>query len=295
MALFAHPAREAEHGPALLNQGLLPADAECVARPLFPGPGLVRRTGFRRHEGNQPDELFAAWLLVPDSKRNEMDTEFRVIFELSCEKGFAAIRDEARWHFIDQQKDSAAYTAFVEKLAALSNHFERAMLTFLDHNTFWKGASLFYHADTLPYWRKRKNLLHVAAAVDHASLRQLEGLTLAEARKALGRLKLERERGFDPQLEKKQARAEARRQREAEKLARYTVEKMVEHYIAERLSKQKRGDEGARLLRRELLPGLGDRPAPAVPAVDLRSDAARPIVSEAATARQRVPDRLAAR
>ena len=68
--------------------------------------------------------------------------------------------------------------------------------------------------------------------------------TLAEARKALGRLKLERERGFDPQLEKRQICAEARRQREAEKLARSTVEKLVEDYIAECLSKLKRGDEG---------------------------------------------------
>ncbi len=142
----------------------------------FQARGLFGELDFAAMKETQPDELFAAWLLVPDGKRNEMDTEFRVIFELSCEKGFAAIRDEAHWHYIDQQKDPAAYTAFVEKLAALSNHFERAMLTFLDHNTFWKGASLFYHADTLPYWRKRKNLPHVPAAVDAASLQQLEGL-----------------------------------------------------------------------------------------------------------------------
>jgi len=131
---------------------------------------------FAAMKETQPDELFTAWLQVPDSRRNEMDTEFRVIFELSCEKGFAAIRDEAHWHYIDQQKDPAAYAAYVERLAALPNHFERAMLTFLDYNTFWKGASLFYHADTLPYWRKRKNLPHVPAAVDAASLQQLEGL-----------------------------------------------------------------------------------------------------------------------
>jgi hypothetical protein len=142
----------------------------------FQARGLFGALDFAAMKETQPDELFTAWLQVPDSSRNEMDTEFRVIFELSCEKGFAAIRDEAHWHYIDQQKDPAAYTAYVERLAALSNHFERAMLTFLDYNTFWKGASLFYHADTLPYWRKRKNLPHVPAAVDAASLQQLEGL-----------------------------------------------------------------------------------------------------------------------
>jgi hypothetical protein len=101
-----------------------------------------------------------------------MDAVFRDIFELNCEKGFQAILDEAEWHL----HDSAARTAFVEKLAGLSNHFERAMLTFLDHKEFWKGASLFCHADTLPWWRKRKNLPHVAAAVDEASLRGLASL-----------------------------------------------------------------------------------------------------------------------
>ena len=43
----------------------------------------------------QPDELFAAWLTVPDGQRHEMDAEFREIFDLSDEKGFRAIMDEA--------------------------------------------------------------------------------------------------------------------------------------------------------------------------------------------------------
>ena len=78
-----------------------------------------------------------------------------------------------RWHLTT---DPDARTGFVENLAALSNHYERAMVTFLDHNQFWKGATRFYHADTLPYWRKRKNLPHRLAAVDEASLRELAGL-----------------------------------------------------------------------------------------------------------------------
>jgi hypothetical protein len=50
------------------------------------------------------------------------------------------------------------------------------MITFLEYNNFWRGATLFYHADTLPYWRKRKNLPQRPAAVDEASLRQLAAL-----------------------------------------------------------------------------------------------------------------------
>ena len=102
-----------------------------------------------------------------------MDAEFRDIFELSCEKGFRAIIDEAEWH-LTIGPDARA--GFVENLAALSNHYERAMVTFLDHNQFWKDATRFYHADTLPYWRKRKNLPHRPAAVDDTSLRELASL-----------------------------------------------------------------------------------------------------------------------
>lgn len=139
----------------------------------FLAHGLFADLDFSTMKETAPDELFTAWLSLPDARRNEMDAEFHDIFELSCEKGFRAIIDEAAWHL---STDADAQVSFVEKLAALSNHFERAMVTFLDHPQFWRGATRFYHADTLPYWRKRKNLQHQAAAVDSASLRELEAL-----------------------------------------------------------------------------------------------------------------------
>ena len=79
--------------------------------------------------------------------------------------------DEAEWHLANGPQ---ARTGFVEKLAALANHFERAMVTFLDYNQFWKGATRFYHADTLPYWRKRKNLPHLPAVVENRRKLKLE-------------------------------------------------------------------------------------------------------------------------
>ena len=104
----------------------------------FQGRGLFGDLDFSAMKETHPDELFAAWLHLSDGQRNEMDAEFRDIFELSCEKGFRAIIDEAEWHLMT---DPAARTGFVENLAALSNHYERAMVTFLDHNQFWKGAA----------------------------------------------------------------------------------------------------------------------------------------------------------
>ena len=119
-----------------------------------------------------PDELFAAWLELPDEQRKTMDAEFADIFEMSCEKGFRAIIDEASWQM---QVNSDVLNEFVQSLSVLPNHYHRAMVAYLNHRECWNGATRFYHADSLPYWRKRKNLPHETAAVDDASLQALAG------------------------------------------------------------------------------------------------------------------------
>lgn len=139
----------------------------------FQGQGLFGDFDFAAMKEGKPDELFAAWIELPDSQRNAMDTEFRDIFEMSCEKGFRAILDEAHWQL---RESPELRSSFVETMSALPNHFERAMVTFLDKKDFWKGATRFYHADTLPYWRKRKNMSSRPAAVDETSIHQLAEL-----------------------------------------------------------------------------------------------------------------------
>lgn len=150
----------------------------------FQGWGLFGDLDFSAMKEGKPDALFAAWLALPDGQRNAMDAEFRDIFDMSCEKGFLAIIDEAQWQL---RETPEALTPFVEGLSTLPNHFERAMLSFLDHKDCWKGATRFYHADTLPYWRKRKNLPHQPAAVDDASVQQLAGLIRSYSHHTEGR------------------------------------------------------------------------------------------------------------
>jgi hypothetical protein len=113
-----------------------------------------------------------------------MDAEFLEIFEMSCEKGFRAIIDEASWHL---QETPDVLVSFVEELSGLSSHYERAMITFLNHNILWRGATRFYHADMLPYWRKRKNFSHRPAAVDEASIQDLAALIRNYFHRAEGR------------------------------------------------------------------------------------------------------------
>jgi hypothetical protein len=119
------------------------------------------------------DELFGTWLYLPQDERKRMEGEFQEIFALSRDAAMPAIIHEAAWQM---REKPGAHAAFVEMFAALPNHHERAMVAFLDYNECWKGASLLYHADTLPYWRKRKGFPHNSAAVDDSSVRELANL-----------------------------------------------------------------------------------------------------------------------
>ena len=126
----------------------------------FKGKGVLQDLDFQAMSETRTPALFDAWMARPGEERQSMEAEFQAIFELSCEKGFRAIIDEMR---SQKQVDPEAFTG---TLSALPNHYYRAMVTFLDHPECWKGATRFYRADTLSYWRKRKHLGHRPAAVD---------------------------------------------------------------------------------------------------------------------------------
>lgn len=123
---------------------------------------VLKQFDFAAMKEAQPDALFAAWLELPEDRRNTMDAELHQIHALSCERGWCAIRDEAEWQF---RAEPDVLVSFVEQLSGLDGHSERAMVTFLDYPQLWKGATLFCHADSLPYWRKRKGFPHLSASV----------------------------------------------------------------------------------------------------------------------------------
>lgn len=136
----------------------------------FADRNVLAGLDFATEDDMQPDALFRAWLDLPEARRNAMDAELRDISEMSCEKGWCAIRDEAAWQ-LGERPDQLG--EFVEKLSALASHYERAMVTFLDGGPYWKGATHFYHADTLTYWKKRRGLPQGPASVHEDGRREL--------------------------------------------------------------------------------------------------------------------------
>jgi hypothetical protein len=150
----------------------------------FLSRGLFADVDFHAMNEGDPEALFSGWLDLSDPIRNEIDAELRDIFTMCCEKGFLAILDEARWQL---RRSPESIPPLLDELSALPNHFERAMVAFLEHQEFWKGATRFYHADMLSYWRKRKNLPHRPAAVDPSSIQQLANMIRRYFRHTEGR------------------------------------------------------------------------------------------------------------
>jgi integrase len=118
-------------------------------------------------------------------------------------------------------------------------------------------------------------------ALREIRLGEVGPLTLSKARDAVARKRLEREQGKDPQLEKRKEREQATRERLAQRQVAYTLENLVNEYIDEVLKSQKRGAESARILRQDLLPVLGHRPALQITRRELQDEVIRPKMATA--------------
>lgn len=150
----------------------------------FQGQGLFAELDFGKMKETQPDALLVAWAALPDERRAALEADLRAVHDLSNKKGLVAIQDAARTVL---EGDVPALEALMATLAGLDDHASQAMTAFLEHRNLWTWAERFHHADRLSYWKKRKNLPRVNAAVDDASLNHLAVLMKDHFTKAEGR------------------------------------------------------------------------------------------------------------
>lgn len=128
--------------------------------------GVLTDVNFDELSETQVEPIYAAWLELSDDVRKPMEQDFQDIDELAKESGIKAILDEAEWYGESLQ----------EQFATMGSFHERAFWTRLERTKYWPGALHYSHADSVSprYWRKRKNLPCRPAAVDEASVRELE-------------------------------------------------------------------------------------------------------------------------
>lgn len=135
----------------------------------FAARGVLEDFDFAAMKETKIEPLFEAWMTVPEALRVKIEVDLREICDMSNAKGVKAIIDEAEFH-LDGEGEHADFVAL---LMGLPGHHERAMTAFLDYPSLWKGATRLYHADTLSYWRKRKNLPKRKASVEPANIEAL--------------------------------------------------------------------------------------------------------------------------
>lgn len=107
-----------------------------------------------------------AFVQLEDSQQAEIEAEFQDIHALACEGGVAALVDEAAFHGDED---------FAESLAALEGFHAKVMSAFLENPQYWRGATMFLHADNVSasYWKKRNDFPKLPPHVDDSDIAAL--------------------------------------------------------------------------------------------------------------------------
>ena len=97
------------------------------------------------------EPVLAAFLKLSVEQQAEFEAEFQDVNALAGEGGVAALLDEADFHGDD---------TFVDDLAKIAGFHAKVMWAFLEKPIFWRGATMFLHADNVSvfYWKKRNDL-----------------------------------------------------------------------------------------------------------------------------------------
>ena len=108
---------------------------------------------------NDAQAILAAFLKLPETKQAEFEAEFQDVNALACDAGVIALIDEANFH---QDK------AFADQIGEIEGLHGKGMWAFLNHPEYWRGATMFLHADNVSasFWKKRNDLLCVELYVD---------------------------------------------------------------------------------------------------------------------------------
>lgn len=111
------------------------------------------------------DAVHAAWHALPDAAAQEIEQEFRDIYDLASVEGIRTVIEEGQYHNTDLTAELDAVDGLINKM----------MHVFLNHRRVFDVACYFDHADNLNgrSWRRRKDLPRKRPNVSQEALREL--------------------------------------------------------------------------------------------------------------------------
>ena len=112
------------------------------------------------------EEIFQAFTALPKDQQANIEAEFQDVNAMACEGGVAALIDEADFH-----QDEG----FIESISEIDGFHAKVMWAFLEKKNYWKGATMFLHADNVSssYWKKRNDLPSVPPHVEDDDIKAL--------------------------------------------------------------------------------------------------------------------------
>lgn len=144
-----------------------------LLRKYFAAKGVLADLDWAGMEESDTDAdaVFNAWQALPEKTKQEIEHDFRDIFELGTADGIRTIIEEGKFREIDLAAELEPHVGFVSK----------ALHVFLSHRRTFEVSGFFDHADNLNgrSWRTRKDMPKKRPDVTQDSLAQL-----AEAIKA---------------------------------------------------------------------------------------------------------------
>ena len=129
---------------------------------------------------NDSDAIFEAFTGLSEAQQGDIEAQFQDMHAMACEAGIQALIDEAEFHQDEE---------FTEQIAEVDGFHAKVIWAFLEKETYWRGATMFLHADNVAYsyWKKRNDLPSVPPHVDDVDIQQLADAISAFFHKTEGR------------------------------------------------------------------------------------------------------------
>lgn len=132
----------------------------------FDSKNIELNLKFNELKETDTGKIFSAYQVLSETVQDTIEADFQNINVMACEGGIAALIDEATFHYDDD---------FVEHISAIEGFHSKVMWAFLEKPEYWRGASMFLHADNVSasFWKKRNDLPSLQAHVDKIDIRAL--------------------------------------------------------------------------------------------------------------------------
>jgi hypothetical protein len=127
---------------------------------------VLQKVSFDDLKETDVDPVFKAFSALPFEQQAEIEAELQDIDNMACQGGVTALTDEADFH---------GDHAFPEAIAEIDGFHGKVMWVFLEHPSYWAGATLFLHSDNISdnSWKKRNDLPHIPPQVDEENSERL--------------------------------------------------------------------------------------------------------------------------